>query len=325
MKFMYPAMLVVAVAVGLALGAAYWWLQRQRANSLAASGLAVAGTPRRAGIRRHLPPLLFLAALILLLLSVARPQATVAVPRASGTVILAFDVSNSMAAKDISPSRLAAAQAAAVGFVRAQPDTVDIGVVAFDQGALTTQLPDHDRDSTIAAINRLKVAGGTSLGQAILASLTAIVGQPVSLPDPSSNASPPDLGYRADATIVLLSDGEDTGGPDAVAAAELAAGAGVHIESIGIGTVEGTTIEIDGYQVATALNEDLLTQVAESTTGSYHRAEDAEALGAIYRSLDLRITTHDDLVELTGAAVGIAILLLTIGGLLMITWTGRIL
>jgi Ca-activated chloride channel family protein len=324
MSFQYPVMLVVAVTVGLGLVAAYHWLQRQRTNALAATGLSTA-SPGWAGLRRHLPPLLFLAALILLLLAVARPQATIGIPRTSGTVILAFDVSNSMAADDVAPTRLAASQAAAIGFVRAQPDTVDIGVVAFSQGALNTQRPTNDHDATIAAINRLRVAGGTSLGQAILASLTAIVGQPVSLPDPSSDAPPPNLGYWGSATIVLLSDGEDTGGPDAVIAAELAAAGGVHIETVGVGTVEGTTIEVDKYQVATSLNEELLTEIAETTAGSYHRAEDAKALGAIYQSLDLRITTKQELVELTGAVVGIAVLFLTIGGLLMTNWYGRIL
>jgi Ca-activated chloride channel family protein len=323
MSVQYPVMLVVAVAVSLGLVAAYHWLQRQRTNTLVAAGLSTA-SPGWAGLRRNLPPLLFLAALILLLLAVARPQATIGIPRTSGTVILAFDVSNSMAANDVAPTRLAAAQAAAIRFVQAQPDTVDIGVVAFSQGALSTQQPSNDHKATTAAIKRLKVAGGTSLGQAILASLTAIVGQPVSIPDPS-DAPPPNLGYWGSATIVLLSDGEDTGGPDAVVAAELAAAAGVHIETIGVGTVEGTTIEVDKYQIATALDEDLLTEIAETTTGSYHRAADADALGAVYRSLDLRITTHDELVELTGAAVGIAVLLLTIGGLLMINWYGRIL
>jgi Ca-activated chloride channel family protein len=163
------------------------------------------------------------------------------------------------------------------------------------------------------------------LGQAILASLSTIVGKPVSLPDPSADAPPPDLGYWGSATIVLLSDGEDTGGPDAVAAAELAAAAGVHIQAIGIGTVAGTTIEVDGYQVATALNEDLLNEVAVTTNGTYHRAEDAQALGGIYQSLDLRITTQEELLELTAVVVGVALLLLTIGGVLMIIWFGRIL
>jgi Ca-activated chloride channel homolog len=324
MSVQYPFMVVVALVVGVGLAVAYRWLQRQRTNALAAVGLPTA-TTRRAALRRHLPPALFLVALILLLLAVARPQATIPVPRAAGTVILAFDVSNSMAAEDIAPNRLKAAQAAAVDFVRAQPDTVDIGVIAFGNGALTTQLPTADHERTVTTINRLTVAGGTSLGQAILASLAAIVGRSVSLPDPNSTGPPPDLGYWGSATIVLLSDGEDTGGPDAVAAAELAATTGVHIETIGVGTAEGATVEVDGYLLATALNEELLTQVAEATAGRYHRAEDAEDLASVYQSLDLRITVEDKSVELTGATVVIALLLLTVAGLLMTNWYGRIL
>jgi Ca-activated chloride channel homolog len=321
MSFQYPVLLVVAAAVGICLAVAYRWLQRQRSRSLARAGLMAAS----GGLRRHLPPLLFLAALVLLLVAVARPQATIGVPRASGTVILAFDVSNSMAATDVAPTRLRAAQSTAAEFVRSQPDTVDIGVVAFSQGALATHQPTNDHRETIDAIDRLRVAGGTSLGQAILAALTAIVGQSVSLPDPASGASPPNLGYWGSATIVLLTDGEETGGPDPVAAAELAAGAGVRVETVGVGTVDGTTVEVDGFQLATSLDEALLTEIAGTARGSYHRAQDAEALGAVYKSLELRTTAHDEAVELTGPAVAIAILLLTIGGLLMVHWYGRIL
>jgi Ca-activated chloride channel family protein len=324
MSFRYPFMIAVAVAAALALVLAYRALHQSRTRTLAAAGLAPAASGR-ANLRRHLPPILFLAGLTLLLLAGGRPQATVQIPHESGTVILAFDVSNSMAAKDITPSRLAAAQAAATAFAQAQPATVDIGVVAFDQGALTTTLPTKNHADAIAAIKRLHLAGGTSIGQAILASLTTIVGQTVSLPDPSSTAPPPALGYWGSATIVLLSDGEDTGGPDAVDAAGLAANAGVHIETVGFGTVDGTTIEVDGFQVATALNEDLLTAIAQTTAGTYHRADDAKTLDDVSKSLDLRITTKPEFVELTGAAVGAALLLLTIGGLLMINWYGRIL
>ncbi len=324
MSFRYPLMIAVAAVVCLGLAAAHRTMHRQRARVLAAAGLGSA-TPGRARLRRHVPPLLFLAAVTLLLVALGRPAATVRLPRVAGTVILAFDVSNSMTATDAAPTRLAAAQATATGFVRAQPDSVDIGVVAFDQGALTTRVPTKNHDEVIAAIKRLHPAGGTSLGQAILASLTAIVGRPVSLPDPSSDAPGPNLGYWGSATIVLLSDGEDTGGPDAVAAAELAAAAGVHIETVGFGTADGTAITVDGYQVATALNADLLTQIAQTTAGSYHPAGSAKALDGIYRSLDLRITTKPELVELTGAAVGVAVLLLTVGSVLMINWFGRIL
>jgi Ca-activated chloride channel homolog len=318
MSFQHPTLLVVGVVVAIALAVGYWWLQRQRTQALTAAGLAT----NRDGFRRHLPPVLFLAALTLLLLSVSRPQADLPVARAAGTVILAFDVSNSMAAEDVAPSRLAAAQQAAIEFAEAQPDSVSIGVVAFDQGALTTQQPSEDHAATVAAIKRLQINGGTSLGQAILASLTVIAGKPAQLPEEGQAAA--DLGYWGNATIVLLSDGEDTGGPDAVAAAQLAAKAGVHIETVGVGTVEGATVEVDGFQVATSLDEELLTEVAQTTTGSYHRAENAKALHEVYEQLDLRLTTQVKPVELTGAAAVIAVLLLTIGGILMTTWFGRI-
>jgi len=317
MSFYYPVMIAVAGVVCAGLVVAYRRLHRRRSRALAAAGV-------RVGMRQHVPPLLFLAALTLLLIGVGRPQATVDVPRAAGTVVLAFDVSTSMTATDATPTRLAAAQAAATRFVKAQPDTVDIGVVAFDQGAMTTRVPDKDHDAAINTIARLHAAGGTSLGQAILTSLTTIVGKTVGLPDANSDAPPPKLGYWGSATIVLLSDGEDTGGPDALAAAQLAASAGVHIETLGFGTVDGATITVNGYQVATALNEDLLTQIAQTTAGSYHRADDAQALDIVYRSLDLRITAKPESVELTGVAIGAAMLLLTIGGLLMIKWFGRI-
>ncbi|MEV4140565.1 VWA domain-containing protein [Dactylosporangium sp. NPDC049742] len=319
MSFQNPWLLVVGVVVGVVVAGGYWWLQRQRGLALRSAGLAV-GKDR---IRRHVPPVLFLVALTLLLLSVARPQAELPVARAAGTVILAFDVSNSMGADDVAPTRLAAAQAAAIEFADAQPDSVSIGVVAFDEGALTTQQPSEDRAATTAAIKRLRVNGGTSLGQAILASLTVIAGKPATLPEDGQPA--PDLGYWGNATIVLLSDGENTGGPDAVAAAQLAATAGVHIETVGVGTVDGTTVEVDGFQVATSLDEELLTEVAKTTTGSYHRAENAEALHDVYESLDLRLTVQTKPVELTGAAAALAVLLLTIGGVLMTTWFGRIL
>ena len=200
-------------------------------------------------------------------------------------------------------------------------------MVAFGQGALTTHLPDRPtRQETIAAINRLTVAGGTSLGQAILASLTAIIGQTGQPARAGSGAPPPDLGYWRSATIVLLSDGEDTGGPDALHAAELAAAAGVHIETIGVGTVEGSTIEVDGFQVATALNEELLTEVAATTDRHLPpgRGRGGRSAPSTARST-CAPPSRTSWSSSPGAVVGIALLLLTIGGLLMINWFGRIL
>jgi Ca-activated chloride channel homolog len=257
-----------------------------------------------------------------LLVGFGRPHATVQVPRVAGTIVLAFDVSNSMTATDVAPSRLGAAQQAAVEFVRSQPESVDVGVVAFDQGAIAAREPTNDREAVVAAIDELRPAGATSLGQAILTSLSTIIGEPVFLPDEWGEA--PDLGYWGSAMIVVFSDGEDTGGPDAIEAATLAGTAGVRVQTVGIGTVEGTTVEIDGYQVATALNAELLTAVAQATAGSYWQATDVESMRDIYRDLELRITTRPELLELTSVATMLAIALLTAGGALMTLWHGRI-
>jgi Ca-activated chloride channel family protein len=319
MTFSYPFMLVVAGLATAAAVAMYVLLHRRRAAALAGTGLAVVVSKRR-----HLPYVLFLAAIPVLLVAGARPEAEVRVPRASGTVMLVVDASNSMTATDLEPSRLGAAQQAAAEFVRAQPHTVDKGVVVFGQQALNTQTPTDNHDEAIAAINRLKSGGGTSLGQAILAALSAIVGKPVTLPENPDMPPPTDLGYWRSATIVLLSDGENTGGPDAEAAALLASDAGVRIETVGIGTARGTTIEVDGFELATALNADVLTMIADATGGSYHAAGDPESLREATRSIDLRITMQAKLVELTAVFTIVALVLLTIGALLMIRWYGRV-
>jgi len=124
---------------------------------------------------------LSLAGVGVLAVAVAGPTASLPVGRSAGTVILAMDVSNSMSADDVAPSRLAAAQQAASAFIDAQPDTVDIGVVGFDQGALTTSLPTADRAVAKAAVQNLRTSGGTSLASAILGSLSAITGKTVTI------------------------------------------------------------------------------------------------------------------------------------------------
>ena len=205
-------------------------------------------------------------------------------------MIVALDVSNSMAATDVAPTRLKAAQQAANAFIDAQPDSVDIGVVAFQNGALTTSQPSADHEAAKAAVDRLRVSGGTSLAAAILTSLSAITGKKVAV---GRDGTVPDIGYWASATIVVFSDGEDRGSGDALEAAAAAAqGAGVHIQTVGVGTTAGTTVEVDGYRVRTALDEATLTALAETTGGSYHPASDAAELDRIASTIDLRLTTQ---------------------------------
>ncbi|GIF19010.1 Ca-activated chloride channel family protein [Actinoplanes tereljensis] len=320
MSFLYPMIIAVAVLVTAAAVTAYVMLQRRRTAALAAAGFGSSG--RKAAVRRHLPYALLLAALPILLIGLARPQAEVAVPRVSGTVLLAFDISNSMKATDVQPTRLAAAQQAAAGFVGEQPDSVDVGVVVFGEQALLTQAPTDDHTLALAAINRAAASGGTSLGQAILVALGTITGKPVTLPE--DGAAAPSLGYWPSATIVVFSDGADTGGPDAEAAAELAAAAGVRIQTVGVGTAKGGTVEVDGFQLAATMDEAALTSIAQVTGGAYHQAGDADTLADTTKSIDLRLTTKKEPLELTAPFGAAALLLLALGALLGTRWHGRI-
>ena len=204
MSLSYPPLLILGLLVAAALIVGAALAGRRRSAALAAAGVSVAG--RR---NNQLGLWLSVGGVVLLAVAVAGPAAALPVGRSAGTVILAMDVSNSMSADDVTPSRLAAAQQAALSFIDAQPDSVDIGVVGFDQGALTTSQPGADRAAAKAAVQRLRTAGGTSLASAILGSLSAITGTPVRI---GEDGDLPDIGYWGSATIVLFSDGEDQGG-----------------------------------------------------------------------------------------------------------------
>ena len=328
MTFIWPALLGAMILVP-AIIAAYVWAQdrrAQRAAAVGAAGLVLSAGSRPAGRRRHLPFAVLITALAVMIFALSRPEATLATSKPTGTVLLLVDVSNSMGANDITPTRLAVAQQAARDFVKAQPSTIEIGLVAFGNGALVTQQPTDSRSDVLAAIDRLKVGGATSLGQGMLLGLSTIAGTPVSLPDPQSGAPAPSIGYFPSATMVVLSDGENTGGPDPIAVAQAAAAAGVHISTIGFGTEAGAVIESEGYQVATALDAQALTDIADTTGGTYSAAGDDDTsskLDQISRSIDLRIATTYQHTEITAAFAGVAILLLMAGGLLMTRWYGR--
>ena len=253
-------------------------------------------------------------------------MATVSLPRREATVVLAIDVSNSMAATDVKPSRIEAAKAAAGAFVRRQPPAVRIGVVAFGPGAVIVQTPTLAHGDALKAVERLSLGGGTSVGQGLLTSLDAIAGKTLTIDVAalSSDSGKVDVGYYGASTIVLFSDGEETSGPDPVALAGVASVAGVHVQTIGIGTAAGTTVQINGFSVATALDSDLLQKVASVTDGSYHQANDAAGLTAISKTIDLRFKVVTEHTEITAAFAAAAVLLLAAGALLSVLWFGRV-
>ncbi|MEU8143151.1 VWA domain-containing protein [Nonomuraea sp. NPDC048901] len=307
------------LAVGLLVTAALAWAAvvsaRRRTAALAAAGVAVPG-----GRRAYLGIGLTIAGVAVLAIATAGPAAMVPVSRTAGTVILAIDVSNSMGADDVAPTRLAAAQRAARAFVAAQPDSVDIGVVAFESGALTTARPAADHSSALKAIDRLKITGGTSLATAITASLTAITGKQVAI---GRDGTAPDIGYWPSATIVMFSDGQNQG-TDLEQAATVAQKAGVHIQTVGVGTTAGATVQVDGYHLQTSLEEDTLTLIAQTTGGAYRPASDAARLDGIADTIDLRLTISDEPLPLAGGLIGLALALLAAGAALTVLRSGRV-
>ncbi len=335
MSFIWPPMLALLLLIPIGL-LGYRALDRRRRRAVAAAGglglgpRAVSGPRRR---RDAIPAALFLLALAVLTVAMARPQSVVDLPREQGTVILAFDVSRSMAADDLKPTRLDAAKAAATSFVDRQPPGVVIGVVAFSGAGLAVQAPTSDPAAVKAAIARLTPETGTSLGQGILSSLDTIARADADTPagyysnrspEPTPEPTPVPVGTHAPAVIVLVTDGENTQSPDPLDAARTAADRGVRIYTVGLGSAAGTTLDVDGFQVHTQLDEAALRQISDISGGAYFSADDADGLRSVYDNLDLRLTIEPQKIEVTSLFAGAGMLLLVIGGLCSLVVLGRL-
>ena len=328
MSFIWPWMLasLPLVPVGAFLYSQAQQRQRLNAVNLGTLGIVRGGGGTRPGRRRLVLPVLFLLGVTLLLLAMARPEMVLPVPRVEGNVMLVLDVSASMAADDLKPTRMAAAKSLAQAFIEEQPRNVKIGVVAFSTGGLVVQTPTDDRPAIAATIDRLVPQSGTSLGQGILAALDAVSAGRLMGGPPSGNEesrSEP-RGAFAPAAIVLLTDGENTGPPDPLEAAQAAIEKGVRVHSVGIGTTEGATVQLDGFTVATNLNEEVLREIALLTEGDYFSAEDADDLRTIYADLDPQFVVRSEKMEITSVLGGISLFVLLIGGALSLLWFGRV-
>jgi Ca-activated chloride channel family protein len=277
-----------------------------------------------------------LVAVTFLVLALARPQAEVALPRSEGTLILTFDVSGSMSAEDVGTTRLEAAKAAARTIVAERPDGVVIGVVAFSDGGISVQIPTADRVSLDEAISRLAPTLGTSVGEGILVSLDTIArleqGTPAGYysslePVTSPTLAPGEPGSHAAAAIVLLSDGENTVPPDPATTALTAAGHGVRVHTVAVGSPGGAELDLEGFMVHTTPNAAVLRYVADVTTGTAHVVEsvpsplpegavvgpvDSVDPAVIYASLSRQLTVDPEPVELTALVGGL-------GGLLLVS------
>lgn len=327
MTFAWPAALLLLLLLPVLVVAYLRLLRRRTARRAELAGLGLVA-PAPAGRGRHVAPAFFLVAFALLLVGVARPEASVSEPKREGTVVLAFDISNSMLAKDVRPTRIAAAKAAAKAFVAKQPPQIRLAVVAFGSSGVISQRPTTDRAAVLAAIDRLTPQGGTALGRGLQMSLTAIAGRTVRLDsgpaDPSVEPPGQDLGYYGSSAVVLLSDGENTTAPDPQDAAELASTAGVKVFPIGLGRPEGTVLSLGGFQVETRLDAPALQQIAKTTDGAYFQASDADDLGRVYDAIPLSWVIRGRPIELTGLLAAIAGLFLLAGAGFSLARTGRV-
>jgi Ca-activated chloride channel family protein len=331
-----------------ALVAGYFYiLRRKQKSALRYASLSMVKEALGAGqtLRRHIPPLLFLVALTTMILAIARPAAVVTLPTQHRTIILAMDVSGSMRATDVQPTRLAASQAAAKAFVADQPSNVRIGVVSFAGTAAVVQMPTQNRDDIVAAIDRFQLQRATAIGSGIIVSLATLfpdAGIDVSsllygrntrrgLPlDQSNNSEKPTFkpvppGSYSSAAIILLTDGQRTTGPDSLEAAKMAADRGVRIFTVGFGTKGGETIGFEGWSMRVRLDEETLKAIASVTRGEYFYAGTANDLKKVYESLNARFLLEKKDMEISALFAAAAAVTALVSGVLSLLWFNRIL
>jgi Ca-activated chloride channel family protein len=351
MTILWPEMLWLMLAVPAIIVAYLLVLRRKKKIALRYASLSMVqeamGASRR--LRRHIPPLIFLLALISMLIAISRPAAVVTLPYQYETVILAIDASGSMRAADVSPTRMAAAQAAARSFVADQPRSTRLAVVSFAATASVVQSPTLNREDVLAALDRIQLQRGTAIGSGILVSLKILFpdlefdlrssnprpggahetarSTPIDTPAKGqaadSNPAPP--GSYASAAIILLSDGQTTAGPDPIEAAKMAAEHGVRVFTVGIGTLSGEILAAEGWSMRVRLDEEALKTIANVTKAEYFYAGTATDLTKIYRTLNSRLVLEKKATEVTAlfAAAGAVFALLS--GLLSLLWFNRIL
>jgi Ca-activated chloride channel family protein len=343
MSFTWPDLLWSLALLPL-LVLLYLWLLRKRRRStvrLASLAVAKAALGKGPGWRRHVPPLLMLLAIGALLVATARPLAVITLPLAQRTIILAMDVSGSMRATDVQPSRIVAAQEAAKTFVTELPREVRVGVIAFAGTAAVVQAPTQSREDIIAAIDRFQLQRATATGSGIILSLATLfpddgieieqaTGQR-NMPSPldekkkeKKEFKPVEPGSYTSAAIIMLTDGQRTTGPDPIEAAKMAADRGVRVYTVGIGTTAGETIGFEGWSMRVRLDEATLKNVALLTQAEYFYAGTAADLKKVYQSLSSKLVVEKKETEVTAffAAAGALLALLSAG--LSVWWFGRV-
>ncbi|HZF85166.1 MAG TPA: VWA domain-containing protein [Burkholderiaceae bacterium] len=345
MTFLWPQFLWLLLAVPVLVLLYVWLLRRKKKLALRYASLSIVREAMGAGqtVRRHIPPLLFLLAMVAMLIAAARPMAVVLLPSNQQTIILAMDVSGSMRAEDVKPNRLVAAQDAAKGFIKDLPRNVKVGVVAFAGSANVAQLPTTNREDLVAAIDSFQLQRATATGNAIVVSLATLfpdagidVGdfgaqsrrQGVAIEQAGKQKkefTPVAPGSFTSAAVIMLTDGQRTTGVDPLDAAKAAADRGVRVYTVGIGTVDGETIGFEGWSMRVRLDEETLKAVAKQTSAEYFYAGTAQDLKKVYDTLSSRLTVEKKETEISALFAMGAALLAFLSAALSLFWFNRIL
>ena len=311
-SFLWPLMLYSAILVpALGLGYAY--------------------------VTKRFPPIILSLGLAMLCVAMARPQAVLMAPLREATVMLALDTSGSMRAKDLKPSRIEAAQQAALKFIESKPARLRVGLVTVAGTAALAQAPTEEKDALRRALENLPLQYGSALGSGLLISLEALLpGSGIDAQkiinesaDNGGPRKPADSGKSLDApkpketeasasrgrnmAIVLMSDGQSNMGPELIKMAELAASYEVKVYTVGIGTPEGDVVQIQGRSMRVKLEDEALKKVANITQGAYYKADSTEGLAKIYDQLGYRLRFEKRaLSEITSyvALLGMVLILL---------------
>ena len=346
MVFLWPTFLWLLLAVPLLVLLYLWLLHRRKKTALTYSSLALVreamGTGQR--LRRHIPPALFLLALVALLLAAARPLAMITLPAQEQTIMLAMDVSGSMRAADVQPDRITAAQNAAKAFIAELPRNVRVGIVAFAGSAQLAQLPTQSHEDLVKAIDSFQLQRGTATGNGIMLSLAtlfpdagidiaALGGRQAMRPrsmdevarqDAAKAFTPVAPGSYNSAAIIMLTDGQRTTGVDPLEAAKWAADRGVRVYTVGVGTLQGETIGFEGWSMRVRLDEETLKSVALRTNAEYFHAASAADLKKVYETLSSRLTVEKRETEISALLALLGALLALLAAGLSVWWFGRV-
>ena len=358
-SFLWPNFLWLLLLVPLMIAAYILLLRRRRRNAVHYSNLAlIRDAAPAASWRRHVPVALMLTAFTFLLLAVARPSAEVRLPSRVATVILAMDVSGSMRATDVNPSRIVAAMTAAKAYIKDQPRDVRIGIVAFAATALLVQAPTTDHGALTAAIDRFELQRGTAVGSGLLVSLSTLFPEEsfpitqfnsgnfggydrwggydfrdryggVALGEkpkaPPKKHVPVEPGSYKNAVVILLTDGQTNAGYAPVEAARIASEYGVRVYTVGFGTAKGKVVGFRGFSMRAQLDEEALKKIADMTRGRYFHAQSAEDLKAVYNVLSRQLVVEMREMEITAFFAAMAALLMAAAAGLSLAWFHRVL